>query len=303
MRHGRLRFIGGFLIIPLVLYTVFMVLPSAQSFQIAFTDWRGVSATANYVGFDNFARVFQSELFWKAMRNHGVLLLVVPLTTIVLAMYFAFLVNIGGRREGGRLHGLRGSAFYRVVFFFPQVLSVAIVGVLFQSVFRPDDAGIVNGLLAPFGVDPIGFLIDPSIALWSIIAVMVWAGVGFYFVLFSAAMAGIPAEVVEAASLDGAGRVRLFFSIIVPMVRDTVQTAWVFLGMAALDAFVLVKVLSVNNGGPDGATTMVPVQVYGKAFNEYQFGQASAAAVVLFFIIMTFAALTMRVTRREQLEY
>ncbi len=292
MRHGRLRFIGGFLILPLVLYTVFMVLPSAQSFQIAFTDWRGVSATANYVGFDNFARVLQSDEFWKAMRNHGILLLVVPPATIALAMYFAFLVR-----------GLWGAGFYRVVFFFPQVLSVAIVGVLFQSVYRPDEAGILNGLLKPLGAGPIGFLTDPRLALWSIVAVMVWSGVGFYFVLFSAAMAGIPAEVEEAAALDGAGRVRLFFAILVPMVRDAVQVAWVFLGMAALDAFVLVKVLSVNNGGPDGATTTVPVQVYGKAFNEYQFGQASAAAVVLFFIVMTFAALTMRVTRREQLEY
>lgn len=303
MRHGRLRFLIGFLALPILLYTVFVVSPYVQSFQIAMTDWRGVSASANFVGFDNFVRVFESEQFFRALRNHGLLLLAVPLITIAISLLFAFLLNMGGRVDRGDIGGLWGSKFYRVVFFFPQVLSVAIVAVMFQSVYRPDSAGILNGVLGRFGIDPVGFLTEPSLALWSIIAVVVWGGVGFYLVLFSAAMAGVPKEVVEAAAIDGAGRVRLFFSVILPMVRNTIQVAWIYLCVGALDGFVLIKVLSINEGGPDGATTVVGIQVWQKAFDEYQYGIASAMGVVLFFIVMTFSAVTLRVTRREQIEY
>lgn len=299
MRRGRFLFIAGFLAAPVILYAVLVIGPYLQAFQIALTNWRGVSAQADFVGLDNFVRIFQDGLFWKALRNHGQMLLAVPLITIAMALAFAFLLNVAGRRT----KGLRGSGIYRVVFFFPQVLSLAAVGVLFQLVYRPDESGILNGLVTGLGFEPVGFLTDPSLALWAIIGVMVWAGVGFYMVLFSAGMAAIPTEIYEAAELDGAGRFRVFFSITLPLLRNTVQVAWVYLGIAVLDGFALVQVLSVNNGGPDGATSVLGLQVWQHAFGNSTFGYASAMGVVLFFVIMSITAVTMRVTRREPLEY
>ncbi|MEU7036291.1 sugar ABC transporter permease [Streptomyces sp. NPDC046237] len=303
MRHGRYPFIGGFLVAPVVLYVVFVLGPYAQAFQIALTNWRGVSEQADYVGLDNFTRLLQDDMFWKAMRNHGLMLLAVPLCTIGLALVFAFLLNVAGKRRSGGTSGLRGAGVYRVVFFFPQVLSIAVVGVLFQAVYRPDESGVLNGLLTRFGIEPVGFLTEPAVALWAVMAVMVWGGVGFYLVLFAAGMAAIPRELYEAAELEGAGRIRTFFSITLPLLRGTVQVAWVYLGIAVLDGFALVQVLSVNMGGPDGATTVAGLQVWQNAFTYYKFGYASAMGVVMFFVVMTFAALTMRLTRREQLEY
>ncbi|MFE3454294.1 carbohydrate ABC transporter permease [Nonomuraea sp. NPDC059194] len=294
-RHG---FVAGFLVLPIVLYAVFVISPYAQAFQIALTDWRGVSAGLDYVGLDNFRRMFGNDTFWEAIRNHAVLLVAMPLGTVALALLFSYLLNAaGGTRP------VSGSGFYRVVFFLPQVLAVAVVGVLFKAVYRPDSSGVINGALAELGMEPVGWLTDQKLALWSIIAVMVWQGVGFYVVLFSAGMAAIPKDVFEAASLDGASRTRMFFSITLPLLWDTVQVGWIYLGIAAFDGFALVNVLSIEQGGPDGATTVLAMEIYKNAFAYSRFGYASALGVALFFLTLTFAALTMRVTRRERIVY
>ncbi|WP_219518095.1 carbohydrate ABC transporter permease [Nonomuraea ceibae] len=291
-RHG---FVAGFLLLPVALYLVFVISPYAQAFQIALTDWRGVSANLNFVGLDNFERMFGDDTFWQAVRNHAVLLVTLPVLTIALGLAFAYLLSDSAGTPGARV--------YRVIFFLPQVLAVAVVGVLFKAVYRPDASGVINGGLARLGIEPVGWLTDQNLALWSIIAVMVWQAVGFYVVLFSAGMAAIPREVFEAAALDGAGRLRTFFSITLPLVWDTVQVAWVYLGIAAFDAFALVNVLSMEQGGPDGATSVLATEIYKNAFGYSRFGYASALGVALFFLTLTFAALTMRVTRREKVVY
>ncbi len=302
MRHGKYPFIIGFLAAPVILYVVFVVSPYIQAFYIAVTNWKGISANPQYIGLENFTRLVHDEVFWAAVRHHLVLLIAMPLITIGIALFFSFLLNLGGGGSGGRMKGVAGSGFYRVVYFFPQVLAVAIVGVLFQAIYRPDETGVINGLLDKVGVSPIGWLTEPKLALWSIIGVMVWQAVGFYVVLFSAGMSAIPRDVFEAAALDGASRFRLFFSITLPLLWDTLQVGWVYLGITAFDGFALVQVLSVNLGGPDNSTTVLPLEIWRNAFNFSKFGYASAMGVALFFMTITFAALTLRVTRRERIE-
>ncbi|WP_406312739.1 sugar ABC transporter permease [Streptosporangium sp. NBC_01639] len=303
MRHGRYPFIIGFLAAPVLLYVVFVVSPYLQAFYISLTDWKGVSANPRFIGLENFSRLLDDEVFWAAVRHHGVLLLAMPLVTIVIALFFSFLLNLSGGQRGGRMTGIGGSKVYRVIFFLPQVLAVAIVGVLFQTIYRPDGSGVINGLLGKIGIEPVGWLIEPGLALWSIIGVVVWQAVGFYVVLFSAGMSSIPSDVFEAAALDGAGRFTLFFKITLPLLWDTMQVAWVYLGIAAFDCFALVQVLSVDRGGPDNSTTVLPMEIWRTAFNFSKFGYASAMGVALFFMTITFAALTLRVTRRERIEF
>ncbi|MEE6261475.1 carbohydrate ABC transporter permease [Plantactinospora sonchi] len=299
---SKYGFIASFLAAPIILYSVFVVGPYAQAFQLAMTEWRGIG-TPKWVGFANFERLFQDEVFWKAIQHHLVLLLALPLITIAIALFFAFMLNVGGGSRGGQRVGVRGSGFYRVVFFFPQVLAVAIIAVLFQTVYRPDESGLINGVLVKLGLDPIFFLINPNLALWSIIGVLVWQAVGFYVVLFSAGMASIPTEIYEAAELDGASRISMFFRVTIPLLWDTLQVAWVYLGIAAFDAFAIVAVLSVDSGGPDGATTVLAMEIYRNAFVYNRYGYASAMGVALFFLTLTFAALTLRVSKRESVEY
>ncbi|OLB77269.1 MAG: ABC transporter permease [Actinobacteria bacterium 13_2_20CM_2_71_6] len=303
MRHGKYPFVISFLVVPLVLYVVYVLGPYAQAFYIAMTDWRGVSATPNFIGFENFTKMFDDPTFWKAVQHNLFLLLALPLITIAIALFLAFMLNVGGRSRSGVRSGVWGSKFYRVVFFFPQVLAVAIIGVLFQQILRPDSSGALNGPLHAMGLDPVGFLTDPTFAMWTVLAVLVWQAVGFYVVLFSAGMSSIPQDLYEAADLDGAGRIGIFFRITLPLLFDTLQVAWVYLGIAAFDAFALVQVLTVDQGGPDGATTVLAQEIYRNAFGYYKFGYASAMGVALFFLTLAFAALTIRVSRRDRIEY
>ncbi|MGX7828589.1 carbohydrate ABC transporter permease [Actinokineospora sp. 24-640] len=299
MRRGSGRFVIGFLALPVAVYLVFVIGPYLQAFYLALTDWRGVSASPRFIGFDNFARLFGDTVFWTAVSHHAVLLVVLPLAVLGIALFFAFLLNAGAA-SGTR--GVRGSRFYQAVFFFPQVLAVAAVGVLFQAVYRPDSGGVLNGLLNAVGLGSVGWLTEPDLALWSIIGVLVWQAVGFYVVLFSAGMAAIPKELHEAAALDGAGRARMFFSVTLPLLWDSLQAAWVYLGIAAFDGFALVAVLSVDRGGPDGATTVLPLEIWRTAFTFSKFGYAAAMGVALFFLTLTFAVLALRVTRRERID-
>ncbi|GAB2838273.1 sugar ABC transporter permease [Actinocorallia aurea] len=303
MRQGRYPFIIGFLAIPVVLYAVFVIGPYVQAFQIALTKWNGYKAP-EYVGLKNFQDLFEDEAFTSALWHHLWILITLPLATLVIALFFSFLLNVGGGAgKTGTMKGVRFSGFYKVVFFLPQVLAVAILGVLFQAVYRPNESGMLNGLLAKVGVAPVQFLNDPKIALWSIIGVVVWQGVGFYVVLFSAGMSAIPKDVFEAAAIDGAGRFTLFFRVTLPLLWDTLQVGWIYLGIAAFDMFAIVQVLSVDQGGPDNSTTVVALEIYRQVFRYSDLGYASAMGVVLFFMTLTFAALTLRVTRRERIEF
>jgi N-acetylglucosamine transport system permease protein len=265
------------------------------------TNWRGF-APPSWIGFANYKRMWGDDAFWKAIEHHALMLVSLPLVTIAIALFFAFLLNVGGGSKGGNMQGVWGSKFYRVVFFFPQLLALPIIGVLFTTVYRPNSSGLIDGMLIKLGLQPIGWLINPNLALWSVIAVLVWQAVGFYVVLFSAGMASIPRDIFEAAELDGATQSTLFFRVTLPLLWDTLQVAWVYLGIAAFDGFAIVDVLTVDHGGPDNNTTVLAEQIYQNAFSFGRFGYASAMGVALFFLTITFAALTLRVTRRETIE-
>ncbi|MEV6981787.1 sugar ABC transporter permease [Sphaerisporangium sp. NPDC051017] len=299
----RARFIIGFLAVPVLLYLVYVISPYAQAFSIATTDWRGVNAEPGFVGLANFRRLLDDNVFWTAVRHNGLLLILMPLGTLVIALFFAFLLHAGHAGGAGGVSGVRGARFYRVVFFFPQVLAVAIVAVLFQQVFRPDESGMLNAPLMALGLEPVGFLSDPGVAFWSILGVLVWQAVGFYVVLFSAGMASIPRDLYEAAQIDGATRGRLFFRVTLPLLWDTVQVGWIYLGIAALDVFAIVWVMTAEHGGPDHSTTVMAAEIYRNAFQYFKFGYASAMGVVLFFFTVAFAVVALRLSRRERVEF
>ncbi|GLW27294.1 carbohydrate ABC transporter permease [Actinoplanes regularis] len=297
MRHGKYPFIIGFLVVPLALYLIFVVGAYLQMFQLSLTDWSGFGGF-NYIGVDNFVKLWDDPVFWVALRHNIYILIAMPIVTIAFALFFAFLLNVGGKSRGGVTQGVWGSKVYRVIFFFPQLLALAIVAVIFGRVFGSDRSGMLNGLF-PDSWSPWLFLADERWALACIGIVLVWQQIGFYVVLFSAGMGSIGQEIYEAAALDGATKVTLFFRITLPLLWDTLQVAWVYLGIAAFDCFALVNIMSVNKGGPDNATQVLSYQIYLNAFQNSQAGYASAIGVVLFFLTLTFAALTLRVTRRD----
>ncbi|WP_309062314.1 sugar ABC transporter permease, partial [Streptomyces sp.] len=239
MRKGQHRFVAGFLLFPVALYLIFVIWPYIQTFGYSLTDWKGQSQTFSFVGLDNYTRLLEDDIFMGAIWHNILFLVFIPVITILLALFFAFMLNAGGRGRSGGVSGVAGSKYYRVVYFFPQVLSLAIMAVLFGAVYRSDSGGMLNGVLIKLGLvdknSPVEWLNEPNIVLWALILVVVWHGVGFYLVLFSAAMQSIPRDIYEAALIDGAGRAQSFFRITLPLLWDSVQTAWVYLGIAAMD--------------------------------------------------------------------
>ncbi|MEC4019987.1 carbohydrate ABC transporter permease [Streptomyces sp. H27-D2] len=305
MQHGKYRFIVGFLALPLAIYGFFVISPFIQAIYYSFTDWTGLSPDMKMVGFDNYTRLLHDDVFWKTLRNNLVLLLVLPLVTLGLGLFFAFMLNVGGRRrKNAAVSGVRGSSFYKVIYFFPQVLSIAIVALLFQFVYNPN-SGALNAGLQAVGLDSVQpeWLGDPDLALWCVMALMVWSNVGFYVVLFSAGMASIPKDFYEAALLDGANRFNTFFRITLPLLWDTVQTGWVYMGIMALDAFAAVQIMTVGPGGPAYSTEVLTLLVYHKAFRDAQAGQATAVGVALLIVTMLFAGIVMKLGRRDRLEF
>lgn len=295
----RVLFFLLFLGLPLAVYIMFVVSPFLQSFYYSLTNWSGLSPTMEFIGLENYRRVLANEIFWKALRNNLVLLVLLPTVTIALSFALAVMVTIGGTTQGG-IRGIRGSSVYRVVSFFPYAIPAVIVGILFNFVYHPS-GGLLNGVLnlvaRPLGLTvSTAWLGDPRVALLALAAAIVWAFVGFYMVLFVAAISSISSEVLEAARLDGAGRLRIAVQIVAPMVRDSVSTALVYMGILALDAFTFASVMTPN-GGTDNSTRVVSQLLYQTGFQQGRFGEANAMGVIMALVTMLVAILVLALGR------
>jgi len=304
VRSGRRRltfdkvsFLAVFLGVPLVIYVIFVVSPFVQACYYAMTDWSGFTDTQNFVGLANFGKILDDDIFLKALRNNIILALVLPVITLVLSFALANLVTVSGTSRG-QTRGLKGSGFYRTVSFFPYVIPAIVIGIMWSQIYDPSN-GLVNGILTSIGIDSaksFPWLGDERTALLASIFVIVWSMVGFYMVLFVAAIKGIPSELYEAARIDGAGRLRTAVRITLPLVRDNVQTAWIYLGILALDAFVYMAALNPG-GGPNNSTLVMSQQLLTTAFLKGQFGVACAMGVVLAVVTLVFAALVFLANR------
>jgi len=304
-RRGRTSFTILMLGIPLSPYVIFVLSPYAQSFYISLTKWSGFTATKTWVGFANYNKLLHDSVFWTSLRHNALALVLVPVATIALALFFASMLNVGGRRGRAGIHGVRGSAVYKVIYFFPSILSIAVIGVLWSFVYDSTDNGLLNGALKAFGLGgPVDWLGNPGSAFYAILVVMVWVSVGFYVVLFTAAMGAIPHELYEAALIDGANRWDTFWRLTLPLLWDSIQVAVIFIGIQALDLFGLVSTMSAAGGagGPDNSTQVVSNYLYQSAFKYGQFGYASAMGVALFILTLLLAAVTFRLSRRERVE-
>ena len=293
----RLSFMAVFLVLPLAIFVVFVIYPFVQAIYFAMTDWNGFSPTYNFTGLDNFKKLFHDDTFMTAMVNNIQLAIVVPLVTIVLALAIATVVTVGGPSRG-RIRGIRNSGFYRVVSFFPYTVPAIVIGLIWAQVFDPS-AGLLNACLTKIGLtqfENFAWLGDPGTAMPASMFVIIWSFVGFYTVLFVAAIKGVPAEIYESARMDGAGRFRTSISITLPLIRDNVQTAYIYLGITALDAFVYMQALNPN-GGPANTTLTMSQELFNTAFRKGQFGYATSMGVVLAVVTLLFAAIIFTVNR------
>ena len=295
MNRGKNNLIVTFLAAPLALYTVFVLIPYFSSFYFAFTRWSGLSANITFNGLNNFIKLYHDEKFWSALSHNGIAVLVLPPIVMAMGLFFAFLFT----------QGIRFGKFFRISFFFPQVLSVVIVAVMWGYIYHPT-VGLLNGFLDKLGVTAMHsfpWLGDRRTVFGSVLAVVVWQSVGFYMVLFVAGMRAIPQDYFDAAKVDGANPWAIFWKVTIPLLWDTIRTALIFLAIGAMDLFAIVTVMTNGTGGPSRAADVVPVYLYSKAFSEGQFGYATAMGLALLIIVLGLSILTLRFTARESVEY
>ena len=295
MNRGKNQFIFSFLVLPVGFYAVFVLFPYLSAFYFAFTRWSGMSAIIQFNGVNNFIKLFADEKFWNALSHNAVALLFLPPIIITIALFFAFLFT----------QGLKFSRFFRISFFFPQVLSVVIVAVLWGFIYHPT-IGILNSVMSVFNIEAMQsfpWLGDRRTVFGAGLGVVVWSSVGFYMVLLIAGMQTIPKDYYEAATVDGANRWAMFTNITVPLLWDTIRTAIVFIAIGAMDMFSIVTVMTNGTGGPSRAADVVPVYLYSKAFSEGQFGYATAMGLVLLFLVLILSIASLRLTARESFEY
>ncbi|WP_284967158.1 carbohydrate ABC transporter permease [Cutibacterium namnetense] len=292
----RMSFFVVFLGVPLTIYLVFVISPFLQALYYSLTDWGGFSMKFKIVGLENYRILFADPLFRRAMLNNVILCVFVPLVAIASALALATMLTVGGSSHG-QIRGLRGSGFYRVVSFFPYCVPVVVIGLLWSQLLDPSH-GLVNGLLKGAGLggfDNFAWLGERSTAMPVSIFIMLWGYIGFYMLLFVAAIKSIPSEIFEAAKIGGAGRFRVAVKIMVPLIRDNIQTAWIYLGIVSLDAFVYMSVLNPF-GGSDNSTLVMSQQLWD-SFQNARYGLACAQGVVICLFTLTFAGIVGLVSR------
>lgn len=297
LTFDKISFFLVFLVLPVAGYFAFVVSPFIQAAYYSLTDWSGFSQDMNFIGLDNYTKLFSDATFLQSVRNSVLLALILPIVTLVIALFFASLVTVGGASHGN-VKGLRNSSLYRILSFFPYVIPAIVVGLIWSQIYDPN-SGLLNGLLVGIGLEQFeafAWLGNISTARWAVMFAIVWGLVGFYMVLFIAAIKSVPGEIYEAARMDGAGRFRTAVTITIPIIRENVQTAFIYMGILALDAFVYMAALEPG-GGPANSTLVMSQQLFTTAFTKGQFGYACAMGVLLAAITLAYAAVIFLINR------
>ena len=271
---------------------LFVAVPFLLALGLAFTNLRlGSPLPLEWVGLEQFRRIFSDPSFSRALLNNTLFaLLVVPLQTL-LALLLALLLN-------RRLYGM---TLFRALFFLPVMFPLSLVAVVWVLIYAPGPNGMLNAFLelVSFGAwTPRDFLHDPKLALPAIMLTSLWQGAGFQMVVLLAGLQAIPAELYEAAAIDGAGRWQRFWHITLPQLRNTLIFVVLVTTILAFRLFDQVQIMT--QGGPHNATTTVMFEAVQAAFTRQQVARGAAMTVVLFLLVLSISVLQRRVARQER---
>jgi len=276
----------------LILTIYFLLWPAIQVFWLSLTSATTLNFfNAKFVGLDNFKYMFGDRRFIQALQNTFKLLAVTPVITVLFALILAFTVTQSKLKE---------RSFYRTVFFFPAIVSMTVIGIVWSFVFHPT-MGILNSLLEAIGL---GALAQPwigqrSTSLWTIAVALIWQAAGYYMVMHIAAIDGITKDVYEAATIDGAGPARKLFSITLPLVKDIVGITFVFAISGVLNhSFVLSSIMT--GGGPNGASNVLLYYIYKQGMENGSFGYAMAIAAFTLCLAVALSVLSRLLSSKKE---
>ncbi len=275
-------------VLPAVILTLmFTIWPTVQALYLSFTNATSLGLNNKFVWLDNYIYMFHDKSFIQALKNTAKLMAVVPVITIFCSLVLAFVLNQCKLKE---------MVLYRTIFYFPNIVSLTVVGIIWSFVFHPN-VGIVNKILGAVGLESLqrSWLGDSKTALWCIAFTLLWQAAGYYMVMHIAAMDGISPEIYESATLDGASAWRKLVSITMPLMKDIIGITFVLALSGTINlSFVLSQVMT--GGGPNGASSVLLQYMYTQGFVNGNFGYAMAITVFTLAISVALSMLSRKLT-------
>ena len=288
-RSGRNGFIFLCVAPAVLLFAVFMIIPTINVFRMSLFKRSAYSTTEDFVGMENFTRLMSDTNFIRSMQNTILLIVVVTIVTFAFALVFAAILT----REK-----IKGQNFLRIIFYIPNILSVVVISAIFSAIYDTNN-GTLNSLLSLLTGKTVAVLWKgENMVMVSLIIAMVWQAIGYYM----ASMASIPQSLYESAGLDGAGRITQFFQITLPLIWTNIRTTLTFFIISTINmAFLFVK--AMTSGGPNGASEVALSYMYKQAYTNSSYGYGMAIGALVFVFSFGLSALVNVVTKREPLEF
>ncbi|UTA48298.1 sugar ABC transporter permease [Simiduia sp. 21SJ11W-1] len=277
----------AFLLPACAIIGAFVLYPMLHAIAASLTDYNMITES-NFVGLDNYAMLLEDPFFWNSLKNTLLYLVFVVPVLVVAPIFLAMLVN----------NALPGIKMFRAIFYLPVITSLVVTGLIWKWVY--EEQGILNYFLLSTGItdNPVAFLTDPANALFSVMAVTVWTGLGYYMVIYLAGLQSIPRHLYEAAEVEGVSKWQQTIHITIPLLKPSIAVVAVMSSIAAMKVFEEVYVMT--QGGPLDATKTLVYFIYQSAFEEFEMGYAAAAGVVLFLLTLVLSMINLFLLRKDR---
>ena len=261
-----------FLLPAAVVLVIFFFIPFFQTFILSFQDYSNSIYQAQFAGLDNYIKLFKSPIFYKVLINTFIYLVVAVPILAVIPLFLAILLN----------QKIRGITLYKILIYLPVIVSIVVAAIAFKWLYA--DEGILNYIVTAIRFERIGWLTDPHWALYSVIIVTIWKGIGYYMMIYLAALMSVPKELYEACDIDGAGFLRKHLTVTIPHIMPTIALVTTISAISAMKVFAEIYVMT--KGGPLNSSKTIVYYIYERAFENLDLGFASAMAVILLIIVL-----------------
>ena len=280
-----------FLIVPLVLYLVWVIGPMLYTFYLSLTKWDGLTEPV-FIGLRNYEKLFRDPVFFTSLKNNLKWIVSFITVPVVLGLGLAMALN----------HSIPGSKFFKASFYSPLVLSLVVCGLVWSWMYHPAN-GLINSVLRSLGLDSWaqGWLSDEKLVMWAIIVVAIWRQAGYVMVLYLAGLQGVNPQLIDASKVDGCNGVGTFLHVILPLLTPVTVIVVVISIIDSLRAFDLVSVMT--RGGPYNSSSVLANFMYIEAFNNYKMGYSASISVILFLISAVFIFFYLWNILQDEMEY
>lgn len=264
-----------FLLPAFVLLVIFFFIPFFQTIILSFQDYSSSIYSPIFTGFDNYVKLFKSPIFYKVLFNTFIYLIAAVPVLAIFPLFLAVLIN----------QKIRGVTLYKILIYLPVIVSIVVAAIAFKWLYAQE--GILNYLVTSLGFNAIGWLTDTKWAIYSVIIVTIWKGIGYYMIIYLAALMSVPKELYEACDIDGANFLTKHLTVTIPHIMPTIALVTTISAISAMKVFAEIYVMT--KGGPLNSSKTIVYYIYERAFENLDLGYASAMAVVLLVIVMIFS--------------